>query len=130
MLTTYDIEFMRQSRAEMVAGRQSDVTIVFEDGAGTVDPITGERSGGKSTKQAQAVVTEISSQTKADQIIQGGIEVEKGDIWFSVAIEDVSDIYETIKQVIYDGRTYEVLSKDKKGIGERNRVEFVGRSVT
>lgn len=130
MLTTYDIEFMHQSRVEMVAGRQSDITIVYEDGAGTVDPITGERSGGESKKQAKAVVTEISSQTKADQIIRGGIEVEKGDIWFSVAIEDVADIYETIMEVVYDNKTYEVLSKDKKGIGERNRIEFVGRSVT
>lgn len=130
MLTAHDIEFMRQSRAEMVAGRQSDITIVYEDGAGTVDPITGEQSGGKSTKQAQAVVTEISSQVKIDKLTEGGIEVEKGDIWFSVAIDEIVDIYETITEVVYDGKTYAVLSKDKKGIGERNRIEFVGRSVT
>ncbi len=131
MVSRQDIEFMRQARAEMIEGRQSDITITYKDGGGAVDPITGEPIGdGSEPRPAHAVVTEISSQVKIDRLVEDGINVEKGDIWFSVPIEEIADIYESISEVTYDGKKYAVLSKDKKGIGERNRVEFVGRSVT
>ncbi|MED3649954.1 hypothetical protein [Heyndrickxia sporothermodurans] len=130
MITQADIEYMRQTRAELVAGRQSDITLIYTDG-GDKDPITGEPIGGDSgTKPAVGVVTEISSVVKFDRFLENGIEVEKGDIWLSVPIGYLADIYEKLTQVKYDGKTYEVLSKDKKGIGERNRAEFVGRLVS
>ncbi|WHY01872.1 hypothetical protein [Neobacillus sp. DY30] len=121
---------MRKTRAEVVANRQSSITLIYEDG-GEVDPITDEVIGGdEKPKPTVGVVTEISSQVKIDRYLENGIEVEKGDIWFSVAIGEVADIYENIKSVEYDGKSYEVISKDKKGIGERNRAEFVGRLIT
>jgi hypothetical protein len=129
LLTPEDIEFMRETRAEVVANRQSPITLIYEDG-GEVDPITGEISEVTQTKQTVGVVTEISSQVKIDKYLENGVEVEKGDIWFSVAIEELTDIYEKVTGVIYNGKTYEVLSKDKKGIGQRNRAEFVGRLIT
>jgi hypothetical protein len=126
MLTPEDIEFMRQTRVEIVSNRQSNINIVYEDGA-VIDPITGEPLGGGITRRpALAVVTEVSSQA-ADRYLVNGIEVEKGDIRFSVAIEDVADIYDKLTTVEYDGKTYEIIAKDKKGIGVRNRVEVVGR---
>lgn len=130
MLTPEDIEFMRQARAEVVSYRQSTITLKYADG-GDIDPITGEIiSGGTMEKPTVGVVTEISSQVKIDRYLESGIEVEKGDIWFSVAIEELTGIYDTINAVKYDGKSYEVISKDKKGIGERNRAEFVGRLIT
>lgn len=130
MLTQEDIEFMRQTRAEIVENRQSSITLIYEDG-GDIDPITEEViGGGEESKPTVGVVTEISSQVKIDRYLENGIEVEKGDIWFSVALEEIADIYDSITSVEYDGKSYEVISKDKKGIGQRNRAEFVGRLRT
>jgi hypothetical protein len=130
LLTPEDIEFMRNTRAEIVANRQSTITLKYADG-GDADPITGEIiSGGTMEKPTVGVVTEISSQVKIDRYLESGIEVEKGDIWFSVAIEELAGICDTIIEVQYDGKSYEVISKDKKGIGQRNRAEFVGRLIT
>jgi hypothetical protein len=130
LLTPEDIEFMRQTRSEVVANRQSLITLIYEDG-GEVDPITEEVIDGESQeKPTVGVVTEISSQVKIDRYLENGVVVEKGDIWFSVAIEELTDIYEKITGVTYNGKSYEVVSKDKKGIGERNRAEFVGRLIT
>jgi hypothetical protein len=130
LLTPEDIEFMRQTRSEVVANRQSPITLRYEDG-GEVDPITEEVIDGESQeKPTVGVVTEISSQVKIDRYLENGVEVEKGDIWFSVAIEELTDIYEKITGVTYNGKSFEVVSKDKKGIGERNRAEFVGRLIT
>jgi hypothetical protein len=129
LLTPEDIEFMRSTRAEVVANRQSTITLKYADG-GEADPITGEVSEVTQTKQTVGVVTEISSQVKIDRYLENGVEVEKGDIWFSVSIGELVGIYEAISAVEYDGNTYEVISKDKKGIGQRNRAEFVGRLIT
>lgn len=130
MLTPEDIEFMKQARAEIVVGRQSPITLIYADGGGK-DPITGEVIDPNEVPVGtNAVVTEISSQVKLDRYLENGISVEKGDIWFSVDIDTVATFYEQIERVTYDGKDYEVLSKDKKGIGERNRAEFVGRQIT
>jgi hypothetical protein len=130
LLTPEDIEFMRETRAEVVANRQSPITLIYEDG-GEIDSITGEViDGTEILTPTVGVVTEISSQVKIDRYLENGIEVEKGDIWFSVAIEELIDIYEKVTGVTYGGHNYEVISKDKKGIGQRNRAEFVGRLIT
>ncbi|MEH7246465.1 hypothetical protein V7114_06655 [Neobacillus niacini] len=121
---------MRQTRSEVVANRQSTITLIYADG-GEIDPITDEVIGsGTKSKPTDGVVTEISSQVKIDRYLENGVEIEKGDIWFSVAIVELADIYEAISAVEYAGKNYEVISKDKKGIGERNRAEFVGRLIT
>jgi hypothetical protein len=130
VLTAEDITFMKEAREEIVSNRQSPITLIYEDG-GIEDPITHEVT--ESTEvpfQTLGVVTEISSQVKIDRFLENGIEVQKGDIWFSVSIDDILPFYEKITSVMYDNKKYEVLSKDKKGIGERNRAEFVGRLIT
>jgi hypothetical protein len=130
LLTQEDIEFIRQTRSDVVANRQSPITLIYADG-GEVDPITEEVIGGDTkSKPMFGVVTEISSQVKIDRYFENGVEVEKGDIWFSVAIEELTDIYEKITGVTYNVKSYEVVSKDKKGIGQSNRAEFVGRLIT
>ena len=130
MLTPEDIEFMKETRKEVVSNRQSSITLIYEDG-GAVDPITDEVIEPTEVPfNTLGVVIEISSQVKYDRFIENGIEVQKGDIWFSVAIEELTDIYEKVTELIYGGKRYEILSKDKKGIGERNRAEFVGRLIS
>jgi hypothetical protein len=130
MLTIDDIEFMKESRNEMAVSRQSAITLIYQN-EGTKDLITGEVTDPIDIPfETLAVVTEISSQVKIDRYLQNGIEVEKGDICFSVSLDAIEIFYEQIINVLYDSKKYEVISKDKKGIGKRNRAEFVGRLVT
>lgn len=129
MLTPEDIEFMKQTRKEIVSHREHPVALFYET-EGERDPITGEPiGGGPGEIETFAVVTEFSSMASSslERYLQNGILIEKGDIWFSVFLEDIGNHYDSLTGVKYDGRDYEVLAKDKKGIGERNRVEFVGR---
>ncbi|MBO0962019.1 hypothetical protein J1P26_20140 [Neobacillus sp. MM2021_6] len=121
---------MKQTRMEIVSNREIPIVLIY-DVEGIKDPITDEVIGGEENeKSTTGVVTEISSQGTIDRFLTNGILVEKGDIWFSVVIEELVDIYETITGAIYDGKHYEIQSKDKKGIGERNRAEFVGRLIS
>lgn len=129
MIDSYDIAFMKSAREDMVGGRMHEITVIYESGF-TNDPITDEKKSVYDEIKIPSVVTEISSEIKIDRQLLDSIDVEGGDIWFSIAIDLIADIYENIKRVIYDGKDYEVLSKDKKGIGERNHAEFVGRRIT
>ncbi|MED1742093.1 hypothetical protein P4U97_21800 [Bacillus swezeyi] len=129
MIDSYDIAFMKQARDDMIGGRMHEITVIYESGS-TNDPITDEKKPVYDEMKVQSVVTEISSQSKIDRQLLDSIDVEGGDIWFSIAIELITDIYENTKRVIYAGKDYEVLSKDKKGIGDRNHAEFVGRRIT
>lgn len=130
MLTPEDIEFMKKTRKEIVSHREHPVTLFYALD-GEADPITGEPiGGGQGEIYTNAVVTEIASQSQVDRYLSNGIEVEKGDIWFSVNIDSVIAEYPHLNIVNYEGRNYTILARDKKGIGERNRVEMVGRLET
>lgn len=132
MLTLSDIEFMRNTRKEVVALRQHPIILYYEI-EGELDPITNEPIGDEIVEiHTDAVVTEISStaQSAFERLLNDGVLVEKGDIWFSVDIDVVNDLIEQITSVKYNGRDYEIMAADKKGIGERNRVEFVGRLIS
>lgn len=132
MLNEADIEFMKETRKEITHNRQTLITIAYE-GAGTVDEITGEVSGGETvTRDVMSVVTEISSAAGAnhERIIVDGVEVEKGDVWLSIDFTLVADIADKIDKLRYDGVWYAVMASDKKGIGAINRVEVLGRVIT
>src|SRR5690554_2368336 len=129
MLNETDIEFMKQSRDEILSHRTRPVTFIYEqtayDSLGT--PI------GKSTKTEtyEAIVTEISSASGAnpERTIEGGIVFDEGDIKVGVNIELIEHIADDIKRMEHDGKAYMITSMDKKGIGERNRYEIIGREI-
>lgn len=130
MLTDADIEWIYGNRDEITAKRKRPVILHYEVD-GVKDPWSGEIIGGGSdTRSVDAVVTELSSQAVADRILIGSAEANIGDIWFSVNIDLVADIFDKITDVTHDGRDYTVIAQDKKGIGIRNRVEFLGRRTT
>lgn len=132
MLTQEDIEFIKRTRAEITANRTHDITVYYP-GEFTIDPITGEEVPGEETDRiVPSVVTEITStaSTSSERALENGIVIETGDIWFSVDISLIADIADAVTSVKYDGVEYEILAGDKKGIGERNRVEFLGRRIT
>ncbi len=129
MLNDADIEFMKATRKEIVEKRQTLITIAYT-GAGVVDEFTGEVIGGETvTRDILSVVTEISSTagTGSERVIDGGIAYEKGDVWLSIDFDLVADIHTFITRLRYDGEWYTVLASDKKGIGDINRVEILGR---
>jgi hypothetical protein len=132
MLNDYDIEFMRQSRSEIVANRTSPIIVKYTD-VTERDPFTGEPVGSlEVTRQVDAVVTEISSviSTGVDREIIGGIIVQTGDLTISISLEQVANIADKITSIVYDGKNYEILAMDKKGIGVRNRFEILARLIS
>jgi len=130
MLTDADHEFMRASRREIVAGREFPITL-FYTVDGEKDPWTYEPLEPRTEQRnTQAVVTELTTQFKADRVLIGGVDAMMGDLWFSVDITAVSDIFDKVTDAHYDDRDYTVIAQDKKGIGVRNRVEFLGRRTT
>lgn len=130
MLNETDIEFMKQSRDEILTHRARPVSFIYEqtayDSLGT--PI------GKSTKTEtyEAIVTEISSASGAnpERTSEGGIVFDEGDIKVDVNIELIEPIANDIKRMKHDGKAYMITAMDKKGIGERNRYEIIGREIS
>ncbi|MCM3314897.1 hypothetical protein M3626_21095 [Psychrobacillus sp. MER TA 17] len=126
MLNESDIDFIYETRMDVVQGRRREI-IVYYEVEGEKDPVTGE--GGTETldRAVEGVVTEVDSKFKMKRELFGGIELLKGDIWFSVEIDLIHDIDTKIVRVKYEDVDYEVLAQDRKGIGRRNRWEFLGR---
>jgi|SRR5690625_1261075 len=130
MLDEADIEFMKQSRNEILTHRTRPVSFIYEqveyDSLGT--PI------GKSTKTEtfDAIVTEISSASGSnpERTSEGGIIFDDGDIKVDVNIELIEHIAEDIKRMEHDGKAYMITAMDKKGISERNRYEIIGREIS
>lgn len=127
MLTNDDVLWMKENRKEVVFNRESPVTLVTV-GDGEVDEWTGEVSAVTTETEATAVVTELSSMTGAgiDRTLFGGVLIEKGDIQVGVSVEYINDP-DAVKRVVYNGKTYEILAIDGKGIGMTNRYEALGR---
>src|SRR5690625_284642 len=130
MLDEADIEFMKQSRNEILTHRTRPVSFIYEqieyDSLGT--PID------KSTKTEtyETIVTEISSASGANQerTSEGGVVFDEGDIKVDVNIGLIEHIAEDIKRMEHDGKAYMITAMDKKGIGERNRYEIIGREIS
>jgi hypothetical protein len=128
MLNDYDIEFMRQTRSEVIANRTSKINVKYSD-VTERDPFTGEPIGeSEVTRQVDAVVTEIS--TGVDRDLDGGIEVQTGNLNVSISLEQIADIADKITAILYDGKDYEILAIDKKGIGVDNRYEIIARLIS
>lgn len=128
MLTNEDIRMMGEWRDEILKERRREITLIyFEE---VKDEYTGEviRTE-KVEKDIMSVVTNIAGKTP-DYSLKDGIRYDDGDIWFSLKIKDVEDIADKITQVQHDGKDYEILAMDKKGIGMRNRYEVLGRAIT
>src|SRR5690625_1304829 len=121
---------MKQSRDEIFTYRTHPVSFIYEqtayDSLGT--PIV------KSTKMEtfDAIVTEISSESGAnpERTSEGGIVFDEGDIKVDVNIELIEHIADDIKRMNHDGKAYMITAMDKKGIGERNRYEIIGREIS
>lgn len=129
MLNEGDIDLIHDWRDEMLSHRQRPVTVIYLEKQR--DPLTGAVIGeGEVEREVNAVVTEISIKgTDGSRSMEGGIIYEEGDIKVDIKIKLIADIADKITQINHDGKDYEVLGVDKKGIGRRNRYEFIGREI-
>lgn len=135
MLTEKDIELMQEWRDEIVSNRMREVVLTTV--SVTEHPLTGEEVDEESAHTVMSVVTERSSRTAPEVVHRDGAEVTEGDLWFSVSMDELvrinltgSDGYDSVKYADHGGRHYRVVSWDRKGIGRRNRLEFLGKVVT
>src|SRR5690625_7464345 len=129
MLNEGDIELIHEWRDEMLSHRQRPVTVFYLEKQR--DPLTGAVIGEQEeSREVIAVVTEISiKNANGSRSLDGSLFHEEGDIQVDMSIELVSDIAKKIERIEHDGGEYEVLGVDKKGIGRRNRYEFIGREI-
>ncbi|RPF54735.1 hypothetical protein [Abyssicoccus albus] len=131
MLTEEDLQFIKDTREEVIANRTVDIIVTFAT-EGKENPFTGEVSSVEYDKTLRSVVTDRTSRVAAQDRIYQGEYIEQGDLWFSIDIDEFSaeDKPRDMKYVIHDGLKYSVSSHDPKGIGEMvTRWEFVGKRV-
>src|SRR5699024_11287028 len=79
---------------------------------------------------AEAVITEMSIKGEGSRYYEDGIEYEEGDIKIDVKLEYLTGNERKIIRVNFDGKDYEILGGDLKGIGRRNRIEYLGREIS
>ena len=127
MLNEKDIQYMRKAHEEIYKHRtKEDVKVVYK-----VDSDEEDAFGNKKTEEvvfdAEAVVTHSSNFTNLDRITYTGYVYEHGDIKFDIDEEFVPVSLELPEYILYHGKKYIIHYGKPKGIGERNRMEFVGR---
>jgi len=129
VLTEYDIDYMTKTQDEIYTLRQRPISVIYVEEVR--DDFTGEIISEKEVpREVNAVITEISIRSKdGARHIENGIEIEQGDIKIDVKIDYIEDISDKLVRAEFDGKKYELLGGDRKGIGKRNRIEYVGRVI-
>lgn len=118
---------MRNSHKEIYKLRTKEgVKVVYEVNNGKEDGF------GRPVKEtlvfeAEAVVTHMTNFTNLDRITYYGYVFEHGDIKFDIDEEFVPISLDLPKYIEYKGSKYIVHYGKPKGMGVRNRMEFVGR---
>src|SRR5699024_7435126 len=135
MLSQKDIEMMKEWRKELVHNRQETATIIvqtFEE-----DWLTGEATSTETLLEVQSAATARTSSTASELVLGQGAEPRAGGLWSSVSIDELplaelrsTEDFDSIGYVLHRDRRYRVTAWDRKGIGEPNRLEFLGKVVT
>lgn len=127
MLSQSDIDFIKGTRKEITQNRTMSITLIGETETGK-DPITKEPIVEEVKENVDAVVTEITSAVNLDRELINGVEVEEGDLWVDVDLDDLTLLTsKDIKSLTYLDDDYTVMASDLVGLGELNRVTMVGR---
>src|SRR5699024_3051038 len=131
MLTNEDIQFIKDTREEVVENRQKEIVVEYRT-EGVRNPITGVVESGTGEQTLPSVVTDRTSRVAAERRISDQAEIVEGDIWFSISDTVLQTYGINAKDIVYathNGDRYAVVAEDPKGIGEYNRHEFVGKKV-
>lgn len=130
MLTNEDLAFMKQTREEIIHLRLRPVEIEYRT-EGKKNIATGVVEYATARKTVQAVTNDRTSRVAAERRLRDQAEAIEGDVWFSIAVEELEGI--DARKIVYmyhRGDKYSVVSEDPKGIGIYNRHEFVGKKTT
>jgi len=129
MLTSSDIEFMTDAQDELYELRVRPITLIYE--VKQYDDVSGALIGtAEEGRTVDAVITELSiNKANGARYLESGVEYEQGDIKIDVKIERIADVEGTLTKALFDDKRYEILGGDKKGIGVRNRIEYIGREI-
>lgn len=130
MLTNEDILFMKETRKEIVHLRKRPIEIEYRS-EGKKNMATGVIEYTTLRKTVMSVVNDRTSRVAAERRLRDQAEAIEGDVWFSVAVEELEGI--DARKIVYmyhRGDKYSVVSEDPKGIGIYNRHEFVGKKTT
>ena len=129
MLTSSDIEFMKDAQDELYELRVRPITLIYE--VKQYDDVSGALIGtAEEGRTVDAVITELSiNKANGARYLESGVEYEQGDIKIDVKIERIADVEGTLTKALFDDKRYEILGGDKKGIGVRNRIEYIGREI-
>ncbi|MRX54698.1 hypothetical protein GJU41_12010 [Bacillus idriensis] len=136
MLTNDDINFIKANRIEITENRTVPV-VLLRTLPGDEDPYTGEFADEyvgnyamSATMYAEetvlAVWKEYSSVANGDRSVIGGVELQQDDVQMTL---DASVDMVGIERVKYLGETFEIITVDRRGIGDTNRYECVVRRV-
>lgn len=127
MLNEKDLMYMKNTHKEIYKHRtKEDVKVVYEDTTGKEDAF-GRLVKETLVLEAEAVVTHMTNFTNIDRTTYYGYIFENGDIKFDIDEEFVPISLDLPKYIEYKGNKYIVNYGKPKGIGIRNRMEFVGR---
>lgn len=127
MITNGDIDFMADSLDDIYINRTHPIILTYE--SVQFDDLTGLVIGKQDVPiNTRAVVTELSSGD--DRYMAGGIEYERGDVKIDVKLEGLNGAELLIDRATFDDVDYRIISDDKKGIGRRNRIEYIGRVIS
>lgn len=130
MLTNEDLLFMKETRKEIVHLRKRQVEIEYRS-EGKKNMATGVIEYTTLRKTVMSVVNDRTSRVAAERRLRDQAEAIEGDVWFSIAVEELEGI--DARKIVYmyhRGDKYSVVSEDPKGIGIYNRHEFVGKKTT
>lgn len=129
MFTKQDAKWVKQNRKETTANRTTPIVLRGKSEVGR-HPITDEPVVEDVTVDSKAIVTELTSAFKTDISLDGGIMVEKGDLWIVVDMDDMHIPQDDVVDVKYRDKWYKVVAADAQGLGQLNRVIIVGRKVS
>ncbi|MGR6115803.1 hypothetical protein ACTHHL_04325 [Aeribacillus composti] len=121
MLTKYDIELIKRTRAEIMQNRTQSV-ILFHKAKVGIDPFTNDTKYEEFEEQVEATWRRYTSESPGTDDIKyvNGVVAEVGDVFaeFDLAV-DLSDV-EKVKHV-ESGEFWRIRGVDKVGLGEPNR---------
>lgn len=126
MLTKEDVQWIKNNRKETTWNRTTEIKISGEEENGR-HPVTDEPITESYEYDVKGTVTEVTSAFKTDISLEGGVLIEKGDLWVVIDLSDLPVSKDKLDKIKYHGDNYIILAADYEGLGELNRVTIVAR---
>lgn len=129
MLNEQDVQFIKDTRKQIVMMRTEPLILVQNVLSNVIDPLTGERIGGTIEVASEATWSNLTSGGAGsdDIVMVGGVVAEAGD---AIANFDIDVDLTGVERVIRRGIAWRIRSNDTVGLGGDNRHYVLLRRVT